>query len=95
MFAGCSSLTTAPVLPAETLAFYCYFGMFAGCTKLSAVTCLATNISATLCTEEWLKDAGTAVTGTKTFTTPSSTNWVTNSRSGIPDGWTRVNYVAP
>jgi hypothetical protein len=28
MFAGCKSLTTAPALPATTLANYCYFGMF-------------------------------------------------------------------
>ena len=34
MFAGCTSLTTAPELPATTLADYCYMSMFQGCTKL-------------------------------------------------------------
>lgn len=35
MFSGCTSLTTAPELPAETLAAECYFGMFYGCTSLT------------------------------------------------------------
>jgi len=90
MFDGCISLKTAPALPAPTLPQYCYYAMFSGCTKLKAVTCLATNISALWCTTEWLKDAGTQVTGTKTFTTPSTTNWRSDD-SGIPSGWTRLN----
>ena len=35
MFDGCTSLTTAPELPATTLAGYCYSGMFNGCTSLT------------------------------------------------------------
>ena len=34
MFYNCKSLTTAPVLPATTLARYCYSYMFNGCTSL-------------------------------------------------------------
>lgn len=34
MFNGCTSLTTAPSLPATTLADYCYYGMFNSCTKI-------------------------------------------------------------
>ena len=34
LFRQCSSLTTAPELPATTLARYCYFSMFSGCTSL-------------------------------------------------------------
>jgi hypothetical protein len=70
--------------------------MFQGCSKLSSVTCLATNISASYCTDNWL----TGVAATGTFITPSSTNWSTGAStewpygvSGIPDGWTRVDYV--
>jgi hypothetical protein len=37
MFWGCTSLTTAPELPATTLANYCYEGMFHGCTSLTNV----------------------------------------------------------
>ena len=35
MFQGCSSLTTAPELPATTLATMCYFSMFYNCTGLT------------------------------------------------------------
>ena len=65
--------------------------MFQGCTSLKSVTCLATDISAINCTKYWLK--GVAASGT--FTKAASTNWPTNSSSGIPSGWTRVDYVAP
>ena len=34
LFYNCSSLTQAPELPATTLANFCYFGMFQGCTSL-------------------------------------------------------------
>ena len=35
MFQGCTRLTTAPTLPATTLANYCYAYMFGGCTSLT------------------------------------------------------------
>jgi hypothetical protein len=35
MFYNCSSLTTAPALPATTLTDYCYYGMFWNCTSLT------------------------------------------------------------
>ena len=35
MFYGCTSLTTAPELPATTLAECCYYQMFQGCTSLT------------------------------------------------------------
>ena len=87
MFSGCTSLTTAPKLPATTLAEYCYRYMFSGCHSLNSVTCLATDISASYCTYDWLYD----VSSTGTITTPSTTGWTTNSSSGIPTNWTRVN----
>ena len=40
MFAGCSSLTTAPALPATTLTDYCYFHMFHGCSSLTTAPAL-------------------------------------------------------
>ena len=40
MFQGCTSLTTAPALPATTLAGYCYYYMFYGCTKIKLSTTL-------------------------------------------------------
>ena len=35
MFRGCSSLVTAPELPATTLAYGCYYEMFNGCSSLT------------------------------------------------------------
>lgn len=59
--------------------------MFNGCTNLNSVTCLATDISATDCTKDWLD--GVAATGT--FTKAASmTGWTIDSASGIPTGWT-------
>ena len=87
MFAGCTSLTTAPALPATTLVTQCYSHMFSGCTNLNSVTCLATNISASSCTHNWLYNV--SVTGT--FTKAASMNDWTTGASGIPSGWTVVN----
>ena len=35
LFSGCTALSTAPELPAMTLADHCYFGMFNGCSSLT------------------------------------------------------------
>ena len=40
MFYGCTSLTTAPSLPATTLAGYCYSSMFRSCTSLTIAPAL-------------------------------------------------------
>ena len=95
MFSGCTGLTAAPELPATKLKGYCYYEMFKGCTNLSSVTCLATDISATICTKDWLN--GVAATGT--FTGANNTvAWVKDSESGVPTGWTYnimvCNHVA-
>lgn len=91
MFFNCSSLTISPVLPAETLVSKCYYQMFRNCTNLKSVKCLATDISATDCTTNWLDN----VSGTGTFTKASSmTSWPTNgpdTKTGIPSGWTVQN----
>ena len=40
MFRGCTSLTSAPDLPATTLAYGCYGSMFRGCTSLTSAPVL-------------------------------------------------------
>ena len=88
MFFNCSSLTTAPVLPATTsLAKYCYQSMFMGCTSLNYIKCLATDISATNCTQGWVD--GVASTGTF-VKNPNMNDW-TEGANGIPTGWTIKN----
>lgn len=83
MFYGCTSLTSAPDLPAATLEGYCYREMFKGCSSLNSVTCLATDISATDCTTDWLS----SVAATGTFTQAPGVAWPTGA-NGIPAGWT-------
>ena len=84
MFQNCTSLTTAPELPATTLFWGCYSQMFSGCTNLNFIKCLATDISATNCTKNWVKD----VTASGTFVkNPNMSSWTTDT-SGIPSGWT-------
>ena len=84
MFYNCSSLATAPELPATTLETHCYETMFFGCTSLNYVKCLATDISASYCTQGWLFN----VAATGTFVKDASmSSWTTGS-NGIPEGWT-------
>ena len=49
MFQGCTGLTAAPVLPATTLASYCYQSMFQGCTGLTAAPALPATTLASYC----------------------------------------------
>ena len=89
LFSNCTGLTSAEnlILPATTLADSCYDSMFQGCTNLNYIKCLATDISASSCTEGWVD--GVASTGT--FVKASSmTSWATGTK-GIPTGWTVQN----
>ena len=49
LFDNCTSLTTAPELPAETLASNCYQYMFQGCTSLTTAPALPAETLATYC----------------------------------------------
>ena len=87
MFYGCTSLTAAPVLPATTLNTQCYSNMFNGCTLLSSIICLATNISAYICTDNWVAN----VANSGMFTKASNMSSWTSGDSGIPTNWTVQN----
>ena len=89
MFLGCTNLTSAPELPATTLAESCYYQMFNRCTSLSSIKCLATNISASNCTSNWVLDVAASGTFIKAA---SMSNWTTGF-NGIPRGWTVQNHV--
>lgn len=88
MFSNCYRLTTAPELPAKVLVNQCYYGMFDVCTSLNYVKCLATDISALLCTHSWIY-SGVSPTGT--FVKSASMNDWTVGDSGIPSGWTVID----
>ena len=87
MFQGCRYITTAPELPATTLANNCYQYMFNGCISLNDIKCLATDISASYCTDSWVR--GVASEGT--FKKASSMASWTTGGDGIPTGWTVQN----
>ncbi|MBP3833706.1 MAG: hypothetical protein ILA03_07085 [Bacteroidaceae bacterium] len=91
MFQDCISLTTAPELPATTLEERCYRSMFEGCTSLKAMTCLAINISASRCTYNWMKNVASGGTFTRAATMDEGQSWG-DGVSGIPSGWSVVNY---
>lgn len=84
MFYSCTALTNAPELPATTLANECYRNMFNGCSSLTYIKCLATDISATNCTTNWVA----SVSPTGTFIKDSNMSSWTTGISGIPSGWT-------
>ena len=90
MFKNCTSLTTAPVLPASVLTPRCYVQMFWGCSNLTYIKCLATDISADACTEDWVR----GITSSGTFVKHQNISSWGTGRSGIPSGWS-VSSVMP
>ena len=87
MFFGCQSLTKAPELPATTLSNHCYMSMFSGCQSLKEVRIAATK-TASRSLEEWLYNVSS--TG-DFYCDPNATIFPTDSASGIPKGWRRLN----
>lgn len=87
-FFNCSRLEAAPALTAPILTASCYNLMFYQCVKLAYVKCLATDISASQCTSNWMfgvpSSSGTFVKAALMTSWPSGT-------SGIPSGWTIQN----
>ena len=84
MFYGCTSLTTAPELPATTLADYCYGSMFQGCSNLNHIKAMFTTTPSTSYTNGWV----TSVASTGTFVKNSAAQWDVSGVNGVPTGWT-------
>ena len=89
MFMDCTLLTTAPELPATTLADSCYNAMFQRCSNLNNIKMLATDISATNCLTGWVGDVSS--TGTFVKNPALSEATIGRGNSGIPNGWTVVD----
>ena len=90
MFNGCTTLTEAPELPATTLSASCYYQMLYGCSSLKKIVCLATDISASNCTVDWVNN----VSATGDFYKAASMSSWTTGTDGIPSGWTVNNYTS-
>ena len=62
MFYGCTSLTTAPALPATNLANDCYSNMFYGCTSLTTAPALSATTLAKDCYSSMFADCASLTT---------------------------------
>ena len=92
MFGYCSSLTTAPALPATTLVRECYNFMFSNCANLAYIKCLATDISASNCTGQWVN--GVQTNSGVFVKNPEMDDWVIGDyiyNRGIPANWTVID----
>ena len=104
MFSGCTGLTTAPELPATSLAESCYSDMFSGCTGLTT----APELPATSLAESCYSDMFSGCTGLTTidcyatsYAIGATSNWVngvaeigTFSKASDADFWeTGVNGI--
>jgi len=76
-----------------TLKYSCYQNMFAGCTSLSSVTMLATDVNAASCLDSWLD--GVAATGGTLYVDANKVAEFTSNKSayGIPESWTVTAYT--
>lgn len=86
MFYTCTSLTKVPELPATTLMPLCYARLFRECTNLHYVKCMATDVSARNCLQDWFLSAAT----TGTFEKAAGVEWPRGT-SGIPNNWTVID----
>ena len=94
MFQYCTGIISAPILPALTLSESCYASMFKGCSSLNYIKCLATDISADNCTNNWVNNVANSGTFIKN---DDMDEWLIDNVNGIPIGWTLVseNQIVP
>lgn len=83
MFLGQTNMASAPVLTSASVPFYAYNYMFAGCQKLTSLTCLL-ETPMTQKTMNWLDNAG--VSNAVFYKHPNAT-WE-RGISGVPNFWT-------
>jgi len=62
LFQDCTSLTTAPALPATTLVDSCYYGMFKGCSSLTTAPALPATTLANWCYASMFQDCTSLTT---------------------------------
>ena len=90
LFKNCSVLTSAPELPATTLAQICYNSTFSGCKKLSTVTMLAPSgqITSSYAFTNWLYGAGTGASSrTLIVKDEDAYKALENNIDNLPDMW--------
>ena len=99
LFRKCEKITTSPDLPALNLEQGCYQQMFSDCYQLGYIKCLTTtnvnvkNGNDYQYTNNWVSNAGSSVSSKSFFKNPDNNSWMQNNNSGIPSGWTVVDYT--
>lgn len=88
LFRKCGNITSLPIFRATTLAPRCYKQMLSDCKKLTSITCLATDISAASCLDNWV--SGISTSGTF-YKDPNMSGW-SKGNSGYPSNWTLTDY---
>lgn len=95
LFRGQSNMLAHPrkdlLLPVKTVTTNSYRLLFSGCSSLTRIVCLATDISASAATTDMTD--GVAATGTF-FKDENMSSWEEGA-NGIPSGWTTEDYVEP
>lgn len=88
MFNACTSLVESPVLKINKLNTGTYSSIFRGCTSLSTVTMLATDVSASNCLSSWLNSVASIGVFYKSHDMPTET-----IGQHVPSGWTILDYA--
>lgn len=83
MFSGCSSLTSAPELPATTLAVDCYYYMFRNCTALTAAPSLPAETLVSWCYERMFNGCSSLASIDVSFSAWDPTNATDNWLMGV------------
>jgi hypothetical protein len=89
MLAQSANLKVGPLLPVETLVQGCYAYLFYHSYQINNIRCLATNISASNCLQEWVNGAPSSGTFYKN---PNMSSWGRGA-SAVPNNWTLTDYT--
>lgn len=92
-FYQCTNMTTgADLSSVVTIGSNGMSNLYVNCSKLDTVTAPNLLTWDTSVMSGWLYGAGGQATGTKTVYCPTGVTIPTGNTSGIPTGWTRVDY---
>ena len=90
MFSGCTKLLKAPMLPAKTLAEFCYNAMFSGCTALETAPELPATTLADGCYQEMFRDCSALSSVTMLATDVSAEmclqDWLNGAGTSVQEG---------
>ena len=85
MFADCTSLVYAPVLPAPVIAESCYYGMFENCTSLTMAYNIGAVVLADNCFGNMFLNCHKLISVSITYAGGYFPNYFGNWVYGIPD----------